>query len=659
MIFLLISESSSILILIIIMKRLLSFSVCWLMLTILCSASSASRSGIYFVQKNKIYTSYSTWLLTFTYDLAGYQNQIANVKREVLKFKEAHQSLKITARDINDSAFSNLSLSLRDDIHYLLGRESAQFEFELKRIQSIYDNLYHLTSKHSNSRSRRSLFPFVGNLLSSLFGTPSKANLKELKLNLMGMSESNNKVIHAVSESISLINQTHKTIKQNRKVINQLIQASTVLETEISSLYSRLFEVTEPEILYTQMVSRIHDISHIVSSALRSTYSHISELSDQIRHSTQGTLSTFIVKPSELEILLRKIKKKLPKDLDIPYPLRAEGLIDYYRFLPTLLLPDDHNRFHILTVLPLVRNEMYYNIFEVIAVPVPKPNLTMSASYDVESKFLAISMNENFYIPLSDLEAYSCLNSPYCKIISPTYSVRYAPNCLTSLFKSDTTSIEKLCKRKLSRNSDIPLLYNLLKNRWIISLSAPLTLNYVCDEQRKEVLLDIGVHVVTVPEDCSLDTKYFKLDTYIYGNTLLEEQADFEKMPSIPDVWPITFSKIGPNHLELNLTMLSQISDLPVEHVAALLTSAEQNVITKLDPEPVNTINIAFIIILVLTLSTMIFYILYKYYSEKHADPTLQPEAPPVQPEPLVQPEHPVQLPGVIPVEQEVIMCPQ
>ncbi len=38
-----------------------------------------------------------------------------------------------------------------------------------------------------------------------------------------------------------------------------------------------------------------------------------------------------------------------------------------------MLIPDDQNTFHVITILPLVSKDMHLNIYIILAVPLPSP----------------------------------------------------------------------------------------------------------------------------------------------------------------------------------------------------------------------------------------------------------------------------------------------
>ena len=72
----------------------------YLVLTLLglCSVVETQNS-VQFLYKNKVYTTYSSWLMTFTYELAPYENHVNLIRTEIIEFHQAIVDLVIQGED--------------------------------------------------------------------------------------------------------------------------------------------------------------------------------------------------------------------------------------------------------------------------------------------------------------------------------------------------------------------------------------------------------------------------------------------------------------------------------------------------------------------------------------------------------------------------------
>ena len=71
------------------------------------------------------------------------------------------------------------------------------------------------------SRTKRSLLPFLGDALSFIIGTPSESEIKAISDNVKTLSTNQGKIRHVVKQSLSLINMTHDKVVENRQRINK------------------------------------------------------------------------------------------------------------------------------------------------------------------------------------------------------------------------------------------------------------------------------------------------------------------------------------------------------------------------------------------------------------------------------------------------------
>ncbi|CAG2214183.1 Retrovirus-related Pol polyprotein from transposon 297 [Mytilus edulis] len=77
-----------------------------------------------------------------------------------------------------------------------------------------YDKLQH--------RTKRSVLPFVGRIMSFLFGTVSDEDLRTINSNIRVLANNQKRISHVLSESLTIVNVTRAEVAQNRKTINSL-----------------------------------------------------------------------------------------------------------------------------------------------------------------------------------------------------------------------------------------------------------------------------------------------------------------------------------------------------------------------------------------------------------------------------------------------------
>ena len=558
-----------------------------LVLSLLASvgdASSHNETGTFFVHRNKVHTHYSTWILAFTFDLQPYVSHIRALELETAKFREVYNELKrlkYSLPDASRDSYMNNSVEYRDAIVDLCGKQVTQLESEVSNIKRIYASLSSLADKtpyeykNTNDRTKRSLLPFGGKILHWLFGVSTDSQFNKLKATIADLSNSQNRVIHAFRESVSLINATHQDVKENRYVINKLVNATHTLRKDVKNLFVILHFALEPDLVYLHTVALLNDITFIVSSTLRSVYLYLNELSNQIYQSIEGNLSSFVIDPLKLSALLKQIKRSLPDDLNMPYSFKTSGFVDYYKYLPTMLVPDK-NKFHVVTAIPIVSKNMYFDIYEAVSIPVPNEKVSFSLSYKLESKYLALSSDGNYYTLFRPTDEIPCLGTPFCKFNTPLYRVHFAPNCLISLFELSATWIVQHCTKVFWNNTNVPIVKQLTENEYALSTSTNLELEKLCNGSAKTINLKPGIHYLNVEVGCSIKTKYFYIPTYTAGKSDIQSSVKMSDVPkfSIPKMWPEKpkpMTKDTENDAIMDIKYLGPIANLPLSHIEQIL----------------------------------------------------------------------------------------
>ena len=215
------------------------------------------------------------------------------------------------------------------------------------------------------------MLPFVGSIMSKLFGTATVSDLTTIKQMLIKFGDTESQVIHVVSNSLTILNKTQVQVTENRYTINRLINVSTQLESELRNLYQTLKIDIEPEFPYLNCITRLHDIFHVVA---------VVQLQNQVNHALHGMMSLFVIRPSELRDTLKKIKNRLPKHRVLPFRCNDQSVLKYYKYLYPIIIPSG-DKFLVILALPISAEESKFDIGEVRSVLVLKPSGNIVAYY--------------------------------------------------------------------------------------------------------------------------------------------------------------------------------------------------------------------------------------------------------------------------------------
>ena len=342
--------------------------------------STTGHSGVYFIPDNEIYGAYGSWVITFSMDLAPFKEQLNRVYKEVTQFEtviakvNSKEHLKTLPESFQKqySILANGTAALMDAEIKMFYHEYSNIRREWQSIEVLmYNRVTKARPKQGRKRTHRSLLPWIGSILSSLFGTATNANLREVKRALTKLADGQSNVVHALQTSLTLLNKTTAAVSQNRKAINQLANVTDRLETFIQDLKYKFLDM-QPTVVFNSLQSKLHHLFHLVASTLRQSRWDLAAMRNQLYLVNQGQFPFSLIAPKQFVSVLSKIQSKVPKGYKLPREVKKD-LSWYYRTLPAMLIPEG-SRFHVVTVVPLVLEEANFTLFKILSLPVHNKN---------------------------------------------------------------------------------------------------------------------------------------------------------------------------------------------------------------------------------------------------------------------------------------------
>ena len=374
------------------------FKMCIAVLLLAGMAISVETKETLFVYTNSVSLTHSSWLLSLTVQFGPYEEHLLQLQQEIERFHNLFKSLANNGQSSNTTSpgeFENFYQNILD----LMERGVNQFYSEYNDVQNKFNEIRYIATVRP-SMSKRAVLPFMGSILSSLFGTATQKDLSNLKMMVETMSSSNKRMVHVIDESLSIVNKTNKEVRVNRNAINQLSKATQILTERFELLHDTVVRQMFSQLTFLELSNQLHDVFHIVNSAVRETHFVTESLYDQALMAVQERLSPNLVNPTKFTGILRSIKRQLPNELSLPYGLGPRNVVDYYKNVNTILLPDN-GKFHVVVAIPVIDVTNVFEIYEVVNLPIPVRNISLSAKYELQSNYIAISKNRQFYLQLT------------------------------------------------------------------------------------------------------------------------------------------------------------------------------------------------------------------------------------------------------------------
>ena len=387
-------------------------------------------TGVYFIANEDVYISYDTWLVTFTIDLEPYEEHIQTLHDSICEFYYAFNEI---AHHDNVTRNQNHLSNVHNDVQNFLRREMTQIDRSFDDVLSRYHEINTIVNQKVSTRSKRGLFPFGGKILNFLFSVPTESNLKKLRRTIVDVAKTQSQLVHVVENSISILNTSHEEIKENREMLNGIYNVTFELRNEMNLILNRLTQDIVPEITYLELLGRINNMYHVITSTLDKFKYTFDNILHQVQLCLQGNLPITLLPPSQITNIFSQVQNKLRHGYVLPYSVRSYDRLSYYKYLSPLVVPQK-TKLHILIAIPIISQNQKLNVYESVKMPFTHQQFNLSAIYDTEADFIAISPDRKVYSLLHKSETTFCQQGYACKLSSPLYKSNNYPSCLLYLF---------------------------------------------------------------------------------------------------------------------------------------------------------------------------------------------------------------------------------
>ena len=148
-------------------------------------------------------------------------------------------------------------------------------------------------------------------------------------------------------------------------------------------------------------------------------------------------------------------------------PIPFEDALHFYRYLCTNILIADE-QFLLLINVPIKDCAQQMEIYEVFNLNIPDRNF--SAHYDIQNKYLGITLDETSTVEISKVQFKICqkANGQFCILNTPLLPLANPPICVSALYAKDKDSIQRRCSLQIKKVSSISILTSIAPNVWII-----------------------------------------------------------------------------------------------------------------------------------------------------------------------------------------------
>ena len=436
----------------------------------------------------------------------------------------------ITLNEEMSISLGILKTSLRNEIE---SREREIYS-SILQLTGILDNIKEMyTEDRANNKKKRSLLPWGGDLLKSLFGTATESDLDGLRKQLRRISGNQNELVHVVENSLTMINKTNTFSKQNRQALNILASDLTRLDNKLIQLKTSRLNEVKLDRLTTLLTTQVTSILESVVTALQNTEVSINKLSAALEDGLRGQLSTTLVEASELRDILTDISKQIPESFELK-SFEGQKITWFYKNLPVVIIPD-RATVHIVTVIPLIPRDSLFTLYRVVVLPLPVPDSEQSSEVIIEGTHFAVSNMGNSFVILDKDELAKCTKNElaYCPLHKASMNLARSPCCLGSLFLGNEPEVKRNCPIKVTDIRKFPMFVHLTKGKWMVATRDEVSVHPRCNGREDFIppfIVTPPVRIITLKSGCIGYSDYATLPPYFYKNSSRVLETDLNRL---------------------------------------------------------------------------------------------------------------------------------
>ena len=203
----------------------------------------------------------------------------------------------------------------------------ATLQLELSNIQDIYNSgettitsaikLLQSNQPQTHIHCRRSLLPFLGDVLSWLTGTATTKDIHSIKTRINQLIATQASQCNTLVHIVSILNITRYATQVNRHSINTLVDSVRTTSHDINNLYN-LTTSLATSINFNQMILHIRSVFANLHDSLNYIQMISTHTMEYIDAGTSGTLSPHVLPVIDLQRMLQHIADTLPPILHLP-----------------------------------------------------------------------------------------------------------------------------------------------------------------------------------------------------------------------------------------------------------------------------------------------------------------------------------------------------
>jgi hypothetical protein len=235
-------------------------------------------------------------------------------------------------------------------------------------LQQLEEKLYGFHKILPRLDRRRGLVNVGGNILRSLFGTATIADISQLHNTLEKLQVQNSDIVHSLNNQLTLVKKLSSAIEVSTDAVANL--SSIVKDNPVQS-HAKFQQVARDLMWFNITIHAQSDLFTKIRQlefALLRSIQQLDELTNAIKHAIQGRLPINFINPTVLLGLLKNVSLHLPGVYELIAGVRSENVHLYYELIKVSVVATSHGIKLILHI-HLKSNDQRFTLYKIILLP--------------------------------------------------------------------------------------------------------------------------------------------------------------------------------------------------------------------------------------------------------------------------------------------------
>jgi hypothetical protein len=377
-----------------------------------------------------------------------------------------------------------------------------------------------------------------------LFGTADAKDVKRLMKICDDFHVFKADMTHATEQQMTYIRALDRMTKQN---VMDTIELAKALRDSVGNFSLRLNRV-EADLLDTQeaMMKQMRYSAAIreIKMAMVELRFNMIQLQESLDVKSIGKLSSVLINPQNLSIILQQVSLQLPAGLTMLTGLTVEEMYVYYTVAEVHAVATSTS-IRLFIDIPLKAADRYFELYQVHSLPFFHKSIGKFIMIDEAFTYLAVAEEGQFFAMLTPQMLSKCTQNVY-RVCPSDMVLRTAgeQNCLIALFLGKVDTVFAKCKRLILNETFEPVWIRSPNfDHWIYSLSSPQRVTIKCRVtgpppnplMNYQAVLD-GTGVLLNSSTCYVYAENFKLLPHSVGMTTVDLTKSHIILPNIKEI---------------------------------------------------------------------------------------------------------------------------